>query len=143
MEPIIASLGLTQLKKLDSLINQRKEIYDELNDLIALNTIDKMESDVKDVYTHAVFRFKGNDIFTLIEKFKKDGLLLRATWPTHQRLWENQNTENILRIAREILIWNVNPNVTSQEIEKFIHIVSDINSKAVSKNVMPVHQTVK
>ena len=52
------------------------------------------------------------------------GLLLRPTWPTHQTLWKEQQTENVKKIGQEILTWNVNPMISSEETKNFIKIIN-------------------
>ena len=131
MEPIIASLARTQLRKIDSLIERRKEICDNLAKLENYHLEDSDGSDVKDVHTHLLLRFPGHDIFEVIQKCKKYGLLLRATWPTHQKLWKNQDTENVKRIEREILTWNVSPMLNSREIDKFFEILNACQKEVV------------
>jgi dTDP-4-amino-4,6-dideoxygalactose transaminase len=128
MEPIIAALARTQLKKIDFLIQQRKEINNNLTTLPNYHFRDSEGFVGKDAYTHVVLRFLNSDIFEFVEKCKKRGLLLRATWPTHQKLWENQDTENVRIIEKEFLTWDVNPMVTEQEIKRFLRIVSASNN---------------
>lgn len=128
METIIASLARTHLRKINSFIQQRKKICNHLTSLENYHFTDFDEFIFKDVYTYAVLRFPNSDIFELIEKCKKSGLLLRATWPTHQEIWENQDTENLRIIEKEFLTWDVNPMVTEHEMKRFIQIVSELNN---------------
>ena len=128
MGSIIASLARTQLMKIDFLIQRREEICNNLTTLTNYPFRDSVGFICKDVYTHVVLRFSNSNIFELIEKCKKSGLLLKATWPTHQKLWENQDTENVRIIEKEFLTWDVNPMVTEQEIKRFLRIVSASNN---------------
>ena len=60
-----------------------------------------------------------------MERCKHRNLYLKPTWPTHQRLWENQDTENVRKIEREILTWSVNPMLNEKEIEQFVYTVNE------------------
>lgn len=125
MQRIIASLGRTQLKKIDSLIESRRQIWHKLARLENCHFEDSEGFDGKDVYTYMVLRFPDTDISKLIETCRNHGLLLRLTWPTHQRLWDDQKTENVRRIETEILTWNVNPMLNRKEVEEFVKIVKE------------------
>jgi dTDP-4-amino-4,6-dideoxygalactose transaminase len=138
MEPIIASVGRSQLKKVETLNQRRKKIVIQLSEL---NNCHFRNSDGfigRDVYTHAVLRFPGNNISEVIEKSRNAGLLLKATWPTHQKLWEGQATKNVKTIEKEFLTWNINPDLTEEKIRRFIKVVSecvdDGNSKLGTRN---------
>jgi dTDP-4-amino-4,6-dideoxygalactose transaminase len=124
MQPIIASVGRTQLRKIEHLSLRRKKICDQLSKLrnYHFGNLDGFTG--KDVYTHVVLRFPREDIFQVIEECKNAGILLKATWPTHQKLWDDQVTETVKTIEREILTWNVNPDLTDEKVRRFIEIVS-------------------
>jgi dTDP-4-amino-4,6-dideoxygalactose transaminase len=124
MEPIIASLARTQLRKIESLEFQRKQIHRRVTTLASYHFKNSDAFPGRDVCTHAVLRFPNRDIFRLVEKAKRRGLLLRATWPTHQELWEEQDTENVTTIGREFLTWDVSPTLNNQETERFLRIVT-------------------
>jgi len=125
MEPLIASLARTQLCKIDGLIELRKKTYLDLCKIERIFFNNSENIAFKDVYTHMVLQFNDSDIFDTIKKCKKQGLLLRATWPTHQKLWLNQDTKNVRPIEKEILTWNVNPMLEQDERNKFIKIVNN------------------
>ena len=78
-------------------------------------------------YTYALFRFSGKNIFKIAERCKKQGLLLRPTWPTRQKLWNHQDTEVVNKFGEEILTWVINPMVSKKEIEKFIRIMGRLS----------------
>lgn len=125
MEPIIASLARTQLKKIDSLIAQRKKIY-SLYDRFMIFPVKKYSSvQCKDVYTNLILRFIDRNIYSVIKECKNRGLLLRATWPTHQKIWENQSSKTLSKIEKEIVFWTVNPMLNEKEQVKFYEILSE------------------
>jgi len=131
MEPIIASVGRSQLRKVDPLNQRREKICDQLTKLSNYHFRNLDGFIGKDVYTHVILRFPNNNIFQVINECKKAGLLLKATWPTHQRLWEGQATKKVKTIEREIITWNVKPDLSEEEIKKFIKV---INSLATEKS---------
>jgi dTDP-4-amino-4,6-dideoxygalactose transaminase len=59
-------------------------------------------------------------------------MLLKATWPTHQKLWEGQATKNVKKIEKEILTWNVNPDLTDQEVQKIINVINSFLSNSIT-----------
>jgi dTDP-4-amino-4,6-dideoxygalactose transaminase len=127
MAPIIASVGKSQFKKIDRLIEQRKKIYERFLQYPLIHFREHDHGYIKDVYTHIVLRFDHGNILEFIDKCKKEGLNLRATWPTRQKKWRHLNSENMSRIEKEILIWNANPDLTDKEIERFIQILNYVN----------------
>jgi hypothetical protein len=74
-----------------------------------------------------VLQFPSRDVLKVVEECKAEGLLLRSTWPTHQRLWDGQDTKNVRRIEGEILIWNVNHMLTEDEVGSFGRIVKKVH----------------
>lgn len=127
MEPIIAALGRTQLRKIDSLIERRKKITKELATIDSFHLKKNENLTEKASYTYALFRFSGKNIFKIAERCKKQGLLLRPTWPTRQKLWNHQDTEVVKKFGEEILTWVINPMVSKKEIEKFIRIMGRLS----------------
>jgi dTDP-4-amino-4,6-dideoxygalactose transaminase len=125
MEPIIASLARSQLRKLESLIEQRRKVYSELHRIPNCHLKRNSEFHGRDVDTQLLFRFQDRDTNEVIEHCKSRGLLLRGTWPTHQRLWKGQDTRNVRTLEREFLIWNVNPDLNEREKATFIEILED------------------
>jgi dTDP-4-amino-4,6-dideoxygalactose transaminase len=124
MEPIIASLGRSQLRKLDYLNERRRVVYQELGELIQNHFGSSSNFKGKDVNTHLVLRFKDRDIARVIEKCRKEGLSLKPTWPTHQSLWIEQDTDAVRSIAREIATYCINPNLTPSEIRVLCKVVA-------------------
>lgn len=125
MEPIIASLARSQLKKIDSLIAQRKRIYSLCDHFTIFPLKESSGIQCKDVYTYLILRFIDRDIHNVIAECKKQGLLLRATWPTHQKIWKNQSTKTLSKIEKEIVFWNVSPMLDEKEYVKFYEILSE------------------
>jgi dTDP-4-amino-4,6-dideoxygalactose transaminase len=134
MESIIASLGRNQLKKLDELNNQRRNVIDKLSKL-KNNHIDRYKKfPNRDVCTNMIMRFSTNDIFNVIDRFKKKGVLLHPTWPTHQALWDGQKTKNVMLLKDRIATWNVNPMLKEKEKRRFI-TVAESNLKKETKYI--------
>ena len=118
MSSMIAAIGRSQLKKVDRLNLRRQEITRALSQLP--NTLLASQRGMEDVCTHMPLHFPANDIFRVISTFRRHGILLRATWPTHQRLWSFQDTPNVLKIKNEILTYDVSPMLTEKEIQHFL-----------------------
>jgi len=125
MSQIIASIGRNQLRKIDHLIDKRKTLFNTIVNKVnfSFNRADKEKSE--NANTFIVLTFNKHNIFEIISRCRKNGLLLRATWPTHQKLWEEQDTQNVNRIKREFLTWTVNPMLKTKEIDKFVHIINN------------------
>ena len=121
MSSMIAAMGRSQLKKVDRLNLRRREMTRKLSQLP--NTLLPSKESIEDVCTHLALHFPGRDIFRLISIFKQHGILLRATWPTHQRLWAFQDTPNVLKIKNEILTYDVSPMLTEWEVRHFIDVM--------------------
>ena len=123
MWPVIASLGRSQLYKLDELNRRRCSLFERL--LALPNALTSRTAGMGDVCTHLVLRFPNTDIFQTVLAMKKKGILLRPTWPTHQRLWPHQNTKNVLRIRDSVLTYDVNPMLTNREVDRFRKLVAE------------------
>lgn len=129
MEPIIASLGRNQLRKIDSLIDRRKRVHEKLIQCSHFHFNGREDMDKKNVYTHIVLRFNNNNIFEIIEQCKKRGLSLIATWPTRQKKWRHLDSEHMARVEKEILLWNINPDLTDLEIERAVTILNTLDDQ--------------
>ena len=81
-----------------------------------------------DVCTHLVLRFSDKEIFETVRTLKQKGLLLRPTWPTHQRLWPYQDTASVRSIKDHVLTYDINPMLTDQEVERFKKLVVDTSA---------------
>jgi dTDP-4-amino-4,6-dideoxygalactose transaminase len=121
MSSMIAAIGSSQLQKVDRLNLRRQEITRALSQLP--NTLLPSKRGMQDVCTHLPLHFPVRDVFRLISTFKRHGILLRATWPTHQRLWAFQDTPNILKIKNQILTYDVSPMLTESEIQHFMDVM--------------------
>jgi len=128
MEPIIASLARSQLMKINCLIKRRQEITKRVSKIKSFVNPAIREFPVKSAYSYVIFHYPDKDIFKIIQQLKKYGILLRATWPTHQTIWKNQQTKNLKRFAEGILTWHVNPNSSRRELERFIKIANSIST---------------
>jgi hypothetical protein len=124
MEPIIASIARSQLRKIEWLMDQRLRILGKLRSNEGPVHAVPVKAGAREAATFLIFRFRNADLQAVVERFKRQGLLLRPTWPTHQKLWPGQETDNVRTFEREFLTWNVNPMVTDQEMERFGAILS-------------------
>ena len=116
MEPLIASLGRSQLSKIDRLIEQRRQVCSELLRVHNCHLKNPEPGFAgRDVHTHLLFRFPGGELEQVMRRCRDRGLMLRGTWPTHQRLWENQDTASVRLLKDEVLVWNVNPELNARE----------------------------
>jgi len=113
-----------RLKKIEYLNRQRYKLNGQLahiNHSHFNGAVDHVKN--KHVYTYFLFNFQDQNIFKLIRKYKKRGFVLWPTWPTHQRIWRNQDTDNLRKIESQILTWTINPDVKYAEIEKIYQIL--------------------
>jgi dTDP-4-amino-4,6-dideoxygalactose transaminase len=127
MEPIIAALAQSQLRKIIRILERRQEILKKIKNIDSFLDPASKEFSLKSAYTYAIFYYPDKDIFEIIKKLRNFGILLRATWPTHQTIWKNQQTKNLKRFAEGILTWHVNPNSSKHELERFIKIANSID----------------
>jgi dTDP-4-amino-4,6-dideoxygalactose transaminase len=124
MEPVIAGLARIQLGRIDAMIKRRQEICKLLAHLDAYRP-EPEGALIKDAFTHAPLRYPGKNILSIIENAKSKGLLLVPTWPTHQTLWPEQDTDNVHRIANECAIWNVHPELTEKEFKCLLECLNN------------------
>ena len=129
MAGIIASVAMKQLGEIDQFICRRGEIYNKIKQNTKCFLPYNKDIQSKEVFTNIVFHFKGRNIRRIISYCKDQNLLLRGTWPTHQKLWPEQQTPALEKIRDEILIWNVNPMLTDREINKFIDIIQTVSDE--------------
>ena len=122
---ITASIGISQLRKIDRTIEKRKSIYQEIAHKINNIHSNNKVNDTKSVYANIVLRFEHSDNNNIIIQCKEKGLLLRGTWPNHQRLFDEQDTTTVKKIKNEILIFNINPMLKEQEICRFVEIINN------------------
>jgi hypothetical protein len=124
MGKFVASIGRSQLRKVDQFNRRRKAIAERLCKLDGWHFKTQNGSLYKDVDTFAVLRCSSENALHLAEDAQQKGLTLKGTWPTHQKLWEGQNTENVRRAASEFLTYSISPDLTSTEVEKIVQIVN-------------------
>jgi dTDP-4-amino-4,6-dideoxygalactose transaminase len=126
MASVIASVAEKQLEVIDQLICERRKVYNRLQHGTKYFFSYKQDSQINEVYTNIVFHFKGKNIMKIISYCKEHNLLLRSTWPTHQKLWLGQQTKVVEKFKDEILVWNVNPTLTDRDIDTFIDLINEI-----------------
>jgi dTDP-4-amino-4,6-dideoxygalactose transaminase len=128
MHPIIASVGIIQLRKVDNLNSNRIEIARKLENKVRnyCKGSWNMNINSKSVYTNFPFWFEGYNINELVEKCKLRGFLLRKSWPASQTWWDDQDTESIRKIRDNLLLLTINPQVTDKEIELAGEIVRQV-----------------
>ncbi len=125
MEPLIASLGRSQLRKIDELNEKRRRAYEALRGLSGPYFDASGRFQGIDVHTYLVLRFPQDDIFKVIEKCREKGISLKPTWPTHQSLWAGQDTPAVSRIAKEVVTYCIHPGITPEEIQRLGKAVGD------------------
>lgn len=124
MHPVVASVGRVQLRKIDQINNRRIEISKKLNEKLNLYYFKNIESkDSKNVYAMLPMKFQNVNLDKVVRECKKEGLLLRKTWPAFQDWWEEQDTINVRKVRDSLLMWDVNPMVTDKEIKKMISVL--------------------
>jgi dTDP-4-amino-4,6-dideoxygalactose transaminase len=128
MEPIIASLGIHQLNKIDKLNAKREKISESLKKLKNIHPIITDREQSNQVNTNVLLEFKNSNLFEINNQLKEFGINLKTTWPTHQKIWEDQDSTNLRKFEKNILVWNVNPDTTLKEINKFQNAIETINN---------------
>ena len=127
IHPMMASVGRIQLRKIDEMNNKRIEICRRLNEKLNFyyfKSVDNKYS--KNVCTNFPMKFQNKNIPKIREDCKKNGLLLRSTWPAFQEWWEEQDTENVRAIRDNLLMLTVNPMLTDGEIDKASKIIKEV-----------------
>ena len=126
MARVIAALGRSQVKKVERLTEQREVIWRSLSEIEEAQSWPREEGGVRDAHTFVIFRFQDQDIADVSEACGRRGIRLCPTWPTHQRLWDGQDTESVRRIAGEVLCYNVNPMLKARQLDRFRQVVREL-----------------
>jgi len=129
MYPVIASVGLIQLNKIERLNDNRIKIAEKLCKKLCNYCIKPVNSGSKNIYTDIVFNFENQNINDLRMKCKSKGLLLRETWPVFQTYFQDQDTKNIKKIKNSLLLFNINPNLKDYEAITFIKMIKEFVCK--------------
>ena len=116
-----------QLRKLDENNKSRMAIIQILKRkiLYLYYNINSKSEDIN-VGTFLPLQIQNRDIGKLISQLKKQGLLLRETWPAFQTCMINHTTENISFLASTLLLLEINPYLTEQEINKIAFLLLKI-----------------
>ena len=126
MNKMTASLARNQLRKLDILNHNRERIFKNIVERLNPVVPCFKNSHSTGVYSFIVMKFENNILKKIIAHCRSKGLLLRPTWPTHQKLWDEQATPTVRAIGENILTWTVNPNLTQKEINNFADIINSL-----------------
>ena len=127
MYPMMASVGLIQLRKIDKMNSKRIKICRRLNEKLNSYYFENVgDEHSKNVYTNFPMQFQNKNMHEIREKCKKRGLLLRSTWPAFQEWWEEQDTDNVRAIRDNLLMLAVNPMLTDREIDKVSKIIKEV-----------------
>ena len=127
MHPMVASVGLIQLRKIDEMNDKRIGICKRLNEKLNSYYFENIgDEHSKNVCTNFPMKFQNKNIHEIREKCKKRGLLLRSTWPAFQEWWEEQDTENVRAIRDNLLMLMVSPMLTDGEIDKASKIIREV-----------------
>ena len=135
MNPLIASVGRIQIKKLDLLNMRRIKICSHISSATNnyyLKNIDK--SNIKNVYSMIPLNFSGGNLNEIVKKCRIEGLSLRQIWPAYQDWWNEQDSSNIRKIRDSLLMWDVNPMITDEEITHMINVINNEILAIESKN---------
>jgi hypothetical protein len=116
-----------QLRKLDQNNKNRMAIIRTLKHKIPnlYYSINNKKGDIN-VGTFLPLKIQNCNIHKLILETKRQGLLLRATWPAFQKYTMNQKTENILLLSLTLVILEINPYLTKKEIDKIAFLLKQI-----------------
>ncbi len=128
MEPLLAALGRAQLRKID-MLNRRRQRIAGLLGLAPTTPVAVGGGAIVDTQGFVVLRFKGRDLGEVVRLAGLQGLTLRSTWPTRQKLWEGQGTAALQQIARELCTWCVNPDLTDLEASRFREIAGALGAQ--------------
>lgn len=124
MPGVVAALGRTQLRKLESLNRKRIAICETLTADLGCYYLQNTEAGDEDsIYSFFPMRFEGADIQRIREHCEGRGLPLLPTWPAAQQYWPEQDTDNVRRIRDSLLMWFVNPMTTRNEVEEMKKIL--------------------
>jgi dTDP-4-amino-4,6-dideoxygalactose transaminase len=118
MHAIVASVGLTQLRKVDVFNHRRIEIARKLHRLFescGISAYLTRGRNVKNVYTNLAM-WCDTDINRVVESLKKVGLLLRKTWPAKAGWPEEQCTRNINLVKEHVLTMELHPLLSDHAI---------------------------
>ncbi len=126
MAGVMAAIGRSQLRKVEALTEQREAVWRALSEIEEARPRREEDGGARAAYTFVLFRFRNHDISEVSEACARQGVRLCPTWPTHQRLWDGQDTESVRRIAREVLCYNVNPMLKPRELDRFRQVVGEI-----------------
>jgi dTDP-4-amino-4,6-dideoxygalactose transaminase len=127
MHPMVASIGRVQLRKIDKINNRRIKISKRINEKLNIGHFKNMESrNSKNVYAMLPMKFQNVNLDKIVGQCKKEGLLLRKTWPAFQDWWEEQDTINVRKVRDSLLMWDVNPMVTDKAIEKTLNVIKKV-----------------
>ena len=126
MNKMIASLARNQLRKLDTLNHNRVKISKKIIERLKPAVSCSENYQLNGVYSFIVMKFENTILQKIIDHCSSRGLLLRPTWPTHQKLWDEQTTPAVRTIGENILTWTVNPMLTQKEINKFADIINNL-----------------
>jgi len=116
-----------QLRKLDQNNKNRMAIIRTLKHKIPnlYYSINDKKGDIN-VGTFLPLKIQNCNIHKLILETKRQGLLLRATWPAFQKYTMDQKTENILLLSLTLVILEINPYLTKKEIDKIAFLLKQI-----------------
>ena len=133
MDPLSAALGRTQLAKVESFVQRRRQVLDVLGRL-EWTQMPSPAASIKDAFTFCVLRVPEGRLPAVMKHCRNLGISLTATWPTHQRLWDNQDKDCVKQLAETILTWHINPSLTDSEISKFLKIIEDSTERVNTPN---------
>ena len=125
MARIIASVGRSQLGRIDLMNNKRKVLWGMLKDAPGIHYDPQQNgSGSEPVFNFIVLRCKTGSIDDFMEKAHKNGIYLRPSWPRRQRPWEGQDSESYRKFGDCTLVWSIGPDLSQGEVREFIRFVT-------------------
>lgn len=127
MHPIVSSVGRVQLRKMDQKNKKQAKICKEIATRVKhYKGFSQNNHSIKNVYSFFPIWFEGGDINKIRKKALRRSIFLRTSWPSFQELWSKQNTSNIKKIGKSLLIWDVSPMITRKEINRMVKIINGL-----------------
>ncbi|MCD6486518.1 MAG: DegT/DnrJ/EryC1/StrS family aminotransferase [Syntrophobacterales bacterium] len=93
---------------------KRRDIAERLNEIVPPFFL--QEKAQRSVYTNYVFC--TYDKARVLSLAKKASILFTETWPARGKYWKEQNTKNVERLKREVLLLGISPYWSEKEIRE-------------------------
>ena len=133
MHRLVASVARVQLEKVDELNQRRMIIVQNLRKKLPPHCLDlgNQNARIKNVCTAFPLWFLGHDIKRVAKKCRFEGVRLRKSWPTSPFWWKEEDTTNVRIVGRSLLILEINPMLSDQEIERAGEVIKQALTKSL------------